>query len=164
MIKDKEKLNKILWILIFIIIPLYLIFNFPIFNLATYTKNIIGIAFTIIVSIVILKKEVDNNKAISMILAIIMFTLNMKLYGIVLIASIFSLITNKNYLFIYFVILILTFLGIFLGYILEYGEVSNTINFTIKNILLTLIFMPILVIIITLLIEKIIKSKKNQKI
>ena len=94
-----------------------------------------------------------------MILAIIMFTLNMKLYGI-LISSIFSLITNKNYLFMYFVILILTFLGIFL----EYVEISNVINFTIKNILLTLIFMPILVIIIILLIEKIIKSKKKQKI
>lgn len=63
----------------------------------------------------------------------------------------------------YFITFILTCLGMLCRYILEYGEVSNTINFTIKNILLTLIFMPILVIIITLLIEKIIKSKKKLK-
>lgn len=32
MIKDKEKLNKILYILVFMIILLYLVFDFPIFN------------------------------------------------------------------------------------------------------------------------------------
>lgn len=161
MIKDKEKLNKILYILIFMITLLYLIFDFPIFKLTTYTKNIIGISFIITASKFILKKEMDNNKYISAILTIIIFTLSMKLYGIVLIAIIFNLIVNKNYLFMYFITFILTCLGMLCRYILEYGEVSNTINFTIKNILLTLIFMPILVIIITLLIEKIIKSKKN---
>lgn len=78
MIKDKEKLNKILYILVFMIIILYLIFDFPIFKLTTYTKNIIGISFIIIASKIILKKEMDNNKYISAILTIIMFTLSMK--------------------------------------------------------------------------------------
>ncbi len=57
MIKDKEKLNKILWGLVLIYIPFHLTFAFPIFKLTTYAKNIIGIVFTIIASTLILKKR-----------------------------------------------------------------------------------------------------------
>ncbi|WP_317367151.1 hypothetical protein [uncultured Tyzzerella sp.] len=91
-----------------------------------------------------------------------MFALNIKLYGIVLISIIFTLIKNKNYLLMYFITFILTCLGMVCRYILEYGEVSNTRDFTIFNILITLIFMPILVMLITLLIEKAL-SIKNTK-
>ncbi len=89
-----------------------------------------------------------------MILPIIMFALNIKLCGIVLISIIFTLIKDKNYIAMYFITFILTCLGMIFRYILEYGEVSNTRDFTIFNILITLIFMPILVMLITLLIEK----------
>lgn len=46
---------------------------------------------------------------------------------------------------VYFTSLILTTIGMICRYILEYGEVSNTMNFTLPSILSYLILIPILV-------------------
>lgn len=161
MINDQNKLNKILYGLILIHIPFHITFAFPIFDMTMDTKNIIGIGFTLIVSIVILKKEMDKNKAISIISVISFIVLDIKLVGIVLIAILFSLISNKSYLSMYFITVILTCFGLFCRYTLEYGEVSNERDFTIKNVVSTLIFMPILAIIITVLIKNNTKNKKD---
>ena len=62
MIKDQEKLNKYLWIMVSISILFTIIFAFPIFVIPLNTKNILAILLTIVISIIILKKEPETKK------------------------------------------------------------------------------------------------------
>ncbi len=50
---------------------------------------------------------------------------------------------KQKYKFVYISSLLLTMLGMVLRYLLEYGEVSNTMNFILLNIILYLSIVPI---------------------
>lgn len=66
-------------------------------------------------------------------------------YGIVG-AGLGKIYGKHKYKFIYISSLILTTLGMILRYILEYGEVSNTWNFTQFNIISYLAIIPIFIV------------------
>lgn len=52
---------------------------------------------------------------------------------------------RKKAFIVFLLTLIFTAIGMGFRYILEYGEVSNTVNFTISNILIFLFVIPLLV-------------------
>lgn len=52
---------------------------------------------------------------------------------------------KQKYKFIYISSLILTALGMIFRYVIEYGEVSNTINFVSSNIISYLLIIPIFI-------------------
>lgn len=62
--------------------------------------------------------------------------------------------------FIYPITLILTGLGMVCRYILEYGEVSNTYNFTLLNVISYIAIIPIFTVAAYHYIEKYLSSKK----
>lgn len=66
----------------------------------------------------------------------------------------FSLLSNKNNGVVYLVSLLCTSVGMFLRYIIEYGEYSNTVNFTQLNILIYLGMIPFLCTFVYLIIYK----------
>lgn len=62
-------------------------------------------------------------------------------------------------LFVYLSSLALTGLGIIIRYAIEFGEVSNATNFTLTNILVYVVAVPILVTIIYLVAVQILKAR-----
>ncbi|NLB23153.1 MAG: hypothetical protein GX833_07840 [Clostridium sp.] len=62
-------------------------------------------------------------------------------------------------LFVYLSSLALTGLGMIIRYVIEFGEVSNTMNFTLTNILVYIGAVPILVTLIYLVAVQILKAR-----
>lgn len=54
-----------------------------------------------------------------------------------------SLLSGKKTIYVYLISLLLTTVGMVLRYIIEYGEYSNTINFTQTNIIIYLGIIPV---------------------
>ncbi|WP_250278587.1 hypothetical protein [[Clostridium] colinum] len=162
-LKNEKVLNKILLTLIIIFIPFYITFNFPIFSIMLNKIELILTIFTVLIFILLWRSTLNITTIISTMLCISIFTLHPKLQGVLLISLLFYLL-NKRYVFIYNITFVLISLGILCSFILEYGEVSNLQKFTITNIVLTLIFMPILILITVILLEKARKVKINKKI
>lgn len=62
-------------------------------------------------------------------------------------------------LFVYLSSLALTGLGMIIRYVIEFGEVSNTMNFTLTNILVYIGAVPILLTLIYLVAVQILKAR-----
>lgn len=74
-------------------------------------------------------------------------------YGII--ATIFACLLNNKVIRVYFLSLIFTVIGLISRYLLEYGEYSNTINFTQINIIMYVGIIPVLCTLIYWIIPKI---------
>ncbi|MEI5907909.1 hypothetical protein WAK64_12670 [Bacillus spongiae] len=71
-----------------------------------------------------------------------------------------GLVRNKG-LTIFLLTLLFTSVGMVLRYILEYGEVSNTVNFTMRNIMITIVFIPLFVTLVNITVVKFNKPKMS---
>lgn len=67
---------------------------------------------------------------------------------------------EKKEIFVYSVVLFLTILGMACRYTLEYGEVSNTYNFTIFNIVSYVVIVPLFTVIAYHYVVRYLKAKK----
>lgn len=67
--------------------------------------------------------------------------------------------TNKGR-FVYISTLAFTIIGLACRYLLEFGEVSNTYNFTLANIIAYLLIIPIAVLIVYLISVRVIEDKE----
>ena len=63
-------------------------------------------------------------------------------YGILAILFV-NLLSNNKAMYVYLISLLFTMVGIILRYIIEYGEHSNTMNFTQINIIMYLVIIPV---------------------
>lgn len=187
MIKNIKK-EKFFWILYLIFLPFLVCFNFPIFNfsndyvgflsifLDNETNTIMGININslniylillfIVLFISLTLRYSKNNKNIFNLLNILLLIAYFILPYNILTIFIFIYIlmfVNKSYLSLFIYTFSLNILGMLSRFILEYGEVSNKLNFTIKNILIQLIFLPLLVILILIFIKKLNKNNICKK-
>ena len=81
-------------------------------------------------------------------------------YGII--GSLFAgLYGEKKGVFVYISTLIFTISGLGCRYLLEFGEISNTYNFTLSNIIEFIVIIPIAVLIVYYVSPKITKHKKE---
>ncbi|QVK21297.1 hypothetical protein KHQ82_02905 [Mycoplasmatota bacterium] len=87
-----------------------------------------------------------------------MFTI---IIGYSFISLIFTGLLKKSYIKVFLLTLFTTAIGMGCRFLLEFGEVSNTVNFTVTNILLFLILIPSFVMFAYLIIPKINSNKKN---
>ena len=74
-------------------------------------------------------------------------------YGILGILFV-SLLSSNKAIYVYSISLLFTTLGMILRYIIEYGEYSNTINFTQINIIMYLGIIPVFCTLIYYIIYK----------
>lgn len=63
----------------------------------------------------------------------------------IIIGLLFVGLCKKSHFKVFILTLIFTVLGMVLRYILEFGEVSNTLNFTTNNVLITVLVVPLFV-------------------
>lgn len=82
-------------------------------------------------------------------------------YGII--GLFFVGLLRKKSIKVYLLTLLFTAIGMVLRYLLEFGEVSNTVNFTIHNILLSLFAIPLFVTFIYWLLPRYIQYDKHNQ-
>ena len=120
-----NKKKKITWVTILVYIVFNSCFMFPLLNIMIKTKTIDYLFSYLIV------------------------------VGYIMIAFILTGLLKEKPIKVYFLTLFFTAIGLGCRYILEFGEVSNIVNFTGINVLIFLIVIPIFVMIVYCIITKI---------
>ncbi|MGM7684598.1 hypothetical protein ACSVDA_20965 [Cytobacillus sp. Hm23] len=77
------------------------------------------------------------------------------------IAFIFGGLLIKKVITVFLLSLISNAIGMVFRYVLEFGEVSNTVNFTMSNILISLLAIPLFITIVYFIINKYNQPKKS---
>ena len=84
----------------------------------------------------------------------------MVIFGYSLISLIFKGLISNNPFKVFFITLISTSIGLCCRYFLEFGEISNTVDFTIGNVLLFVSLVPSYIVVFYLFIPTLHKHKK----